>query len=108
MIALRPTRADCARHNRREEQGFSLVELMAGMVVSVLVIGSTLSIAVDPNNSDIVYVAWADRINNGATYTVHLRRSTNRGVSWSGDLVTVPNATNAAVALSKMLFLGRQ
>ncbi|MCZ6918439.1 MAG: hypothetical protein O7I93_16820, partial [Gemmatimonadetes bacterium] len=63
-------------------------------------IGSTLSIAVDPNNSDVVYVAWADRINNGATYTVHLRRSTNRGVNWSGDLVTAPNATNAAVAVA--------
>ncbi len=63
-------------------------------------IGSTLSIAVDPTNSDVVYVSWADRINNGATYTVHLRRSTDRGVSWSGVMVTAPNATNSAVAVA--------
>jgi hypothetical protein len=63
-------------------------------------IGSTLSLAVDPSNSDIVYVGWADRVGNGDIYTIHVRRSTNRGVSWSGDLLTVTNATNVALAIS--------
>lgn len=63
-------------------------------------IGSTLSLAVDPGNSDIVYVAWADRVGNGDIYTVHVRRSTNRGVNWSSaDLLTLTNATNVALAI---------
>ena len=44
MIAFRSKLADC--HNRTEERGFSLVDFMAGMVVSVLVIGSTLSMTI--------------------------------------------------------------
>ncbi|HKG78398.1 MAG TPA: VCBS repeat-containing protein [Pyrinomonadaceae bacterium] len=63
-------------------------------------IGSTLSLAVDPNNSNIVYVGWADRVGNGDIYTIHVRRSTNRGVTWSNaDLLTVTNATNVALAI---------
>lgn len=63
-------------------------------------IGSTLSIAVDPNNGATVYLAWADRVGTGDIYTVHLRRSTDRGVNWSGDLRTVTNATNASLAVA--------
>ena len=43
MILTKPLRVDRPTHTRWEEQGFSLVELMLGMVVAVLVIGSTLS-----------------------------------------------------------------
>ena len=39
-------------------------------------IGSTLSIAVDPNNSSIIYVGWADQGSKGDIYTLHVRRST--------------------------------
>lgn len=63
-------------------------------------IGSTLSIAVDPNNSSIVYVAWADRVGTGDIYTIHVRRSTDRGVTWSGDVRTITNATNASLAVA--------
>jgi hypothetical protein len=63
-------------------------------------IGSTLSLAVDPNNSGTVYVAWADRVGNGDIYTIHVRRSTDRGVTWSGDLRTITNATCCAVAVA--------
>ncbi len=64
-------------------------------------IGSSLSIAVDPNNSAIVYVAWADRVGNGDVYTIHVRRSTDRGVSWSAaDLRTVRDATNPSLAIA--------
>lgn len=63
-------------------------------------IGSTLSIAVNPLHSDTVYLAWADRVGNGDIYTVHLRRSGDRGATWTGDLRTVTNATNASVAVA--------
>ena len=66
-------------------------------------IGSTLSIAVDPNNSSNVYVGWADRVGNGDIYTLHVRRSTDRGQTWStADLpnTTVTNATNIALAVA--------
>ncbi|MER3523901.1 MAG: hypothetical protein C4326_07485 [Ignavibacteria bacterium] len=62
-------------------------------------IGSTLSLAVHPTNSNIVYVCWADRV-GGETYTLHVRRSTDRGVTWSGDLRTVKNATCGALAVA--------
>ena len=63
-------------------------------------IGSTLSIATDPTNSDIVYVAWADRIGDGDIYSIHVRRSTDRGRTWSGDLRTIRNATPFALAIT--------
>ena len=62
-------------------------------------IGSTLSIAVDPNNSNNVYIAWGDRTGSDI-YTIHLRRSTDRGQNWSGDLRTISNATCIALAVS--------
>jgi hypothetical protein len=66
-------------------------------------IGSTLSIAVDPNNSSTVYLGWADRARKGDIYTVHVRRSTDRGLTWSkSDLphTTISNATNIALAVA--------
>lgn len=58
----------------------------------------TFSIAVHPGNSDIVWLAWAG-IESGAQ-TLHVQRSTNRGVDWSGSLLSIANATNAALAIS--------
>jgi hypothetical protein len=66
-------------------------------------IGSTLSIAVDPNNSSTVYVGWADHGDKGDIYTLHVRRSTDRGATWSAsDLpnTTIRNATNIALAVA--------
>jgi hypothetical protein len=62
-------------------------------------IGSTLSIAVVPGDSDTVYLAFADRVGS-EIYTIHLRRSTDRGVTWSGDLRTVTDATCISVAVA--------
>lgn len=63
-------------------------------------VGSNITIAVDPNSSSIVYCAWADRVGND-DYTLHVRRSTDRGVTWSAnDLRTVTNATNPALAVN--------
>jgi hypothetical protein len=61
-------------------------------------VGSSLSIAVDPTDSDVVYLAWGD--NTGSTNTLHVLRSTDRGVTWSSDLLTVDNATNPALAVA--------
>ena len=62
-------------------------------------VGSNMSIAVDPWNSSRLYLAWADRV--GTTdYTLHVRRSTNRGQTWSADIRTITNATNPALAIT--------
>lgn len=65
-------------------------------------IGSHLSIAVDPNNADVVYVAWADFPVGAAPYTLHLRKSVDGGVSWSADLTTVANGINPALAVNSL------
>lgn len=64
-------------------------------------VSSNLSIAVDPANSSRIYVAWADFPTGVAPYTLHVRRSDDRGVTWSGsDLLTIVNATNPALAVN--------
>jgi hypothetical protein len=71
-------------------------------------LGGDLAIAVDPNDSDIVYLCWADQ-QPGTGYTLHLRRSIDRGVTWSpNDLRTIGRGTNAALAINtdgKICFL---
>jgi hypothetical protein len=63
-------------------------------------LGGDLSIAVDPRDSAKVYLAWADRT-DANDYTLHVRRSADKGQSWSGtDLQTVPNAKNPALAVT--------
>ena len=63
-------------------------------------IGGSISIAVDPNNSKVVYLVWGDR-QTGSFLTLHMRRSIDKGATWSGpsDLLTIQNATNAALAI---------
>ncbi|MDP9049641.1 MAG: glycoside hydrolase [Acidobacteriota bacterium] len=62
-------------------------------------IGGAVAIAVDPTNSDVAYVSWADTQNG--VYTIHLRKSSDRGVTWSAnDLNVVASATNPAVAVN--------
>lgn len=71
---------------------------------------SQLSIAVDPTDSDIVYVAWGDGAANNMT--LHVRRSTDRGQHWdNADLRTVTTAINPALAVNsqgKVGFLYQQ
>ncbi len=61
-------------------------------------VGGDISIAVDPGNSSTVYLAWADSQPSG--YTLHLQRSTDRGLTWSPDLLTIPSATNSSLAVT--------
>ncbi|MEZ5287453.1 MAG: hypothetical protein R2712_22170 [Vicinamibacterales bacterium] len=61
-------------------------------------LGGDLSIAVDPTNSSVLYIAFCD-VQAGA-YTIHVRRSTDRGATWSADLRTITNAKNPALAIN--------
>jgi len=66
---------------------------------------SNLSIAVDPRNSDRVYVAYGD--SNGAnSETIHVLRSIDRGQNWSADLLTVTGAMNPEVAINSLGTVG--
>lgn len=67
-------------------------------------LGGSLSIAVDPNNSSVVYLAWCDKpANSTFMQTLHVRRSTDRGKTWSAnDLLTIESATNAALAINSV------
>jgi hypothetical protein len=71
-------------------------------------LGSDLAIAVDPNNSKTVYIAWCDRVGgaSGTDWTVHVSRSTDRGQTWSGDLRTITNVKNPALAINSGGSLG--
>ncbi len=67
-------------------------------------VGSQLAIAVDPNNSQTVYISWGD----GSPYTLHVRRSTDGGQTWGSDLRTISSATNPGLAINnqgKVAFL---
>ncbi len=66
--------------------------------------GSQVSIAVDPSDSNKVYVAWAD--GTSAAYTLHVRRSTNGGVTWDPEIKTVTLADNPALAVNKLGIVG--
>lgn len=61
-------------------------------------VGGSFTIAVDPRDSDIVMICWAGIVNG--VYTLNVQRSTNRGVSWAAAGLTIPNATNPALAIA--------
>ncbi|KIP17982.1 hypothetical protein KY49_3608 [Burkholderia sp. MSHR3999] len=63
-----------------------------------------LNVAVDPTNSDIVYIVWCD--NAGPSYTLRVRRSLNRGADWSGDLLVADNAALATLAINSQGTVG--
>ena len=65
-------------------------------------LGGTLSIAVDPraSKSGTVYIAWSDQ-QPTTGLTLHVRRSTDRGLTWSPvDLLTAGMTINAALAIN--------
>jgi hypothetical protein len=65
------------------------------------------AIAVDPTNPDVVWVAWGDQPGGVASpWTIHVRRSTDAGRNWSGDLRTVPTGTNPCLAVNAAGHLG--
>ena len=82
-------------------QGISFPFMIAGTAATGQQrLGGSLSIAVDPNNSSVIYLAWCDK-QPGSMLTLHVRRSTDRGQTWSGsDLLRIESATNAALAIN--------
>lgn len=62
-------------------------------------VGDRASIAVDPRDSDIVYIVWTDD-NGSGNCNLHIRRSTDRGVTWSGNLRSVSNSLSPALAIN--------
>ena len=84
----------------RVAQGVSFPFMLHGTAATAQQrLGGSISIAVDPRNSAMVYVAWGDQ-QSGSVLTLHVRRSSDRGVTWSADLLTISNATNAALAVN--------
>jgi hypothetical protein len=61
-------------------------------------LGGDISIAVDPRDSKTVYLSYCDVQND--TYTLHLRRSLDGGVTWSNDLRTIDRGINCALAIN--------
>jgi hypothetical protein len=71
-------------------------------------LGGDLAIALDPNNSSAVWLAWCDRVGGaaGTDWTLHVVRSTDEGQNWSADVRTVTNAKNPALAVNSSGVLG--
>jgi len=71
-------------------------------------LGADLAIAVDPRDSGTVWVAWCDRVGGagGTDWTLHVRRSTDRGRTWSADLRTITNAKNPSLAITTRGVIG--
>jgi hypothetical protein len=64
-------------------------------------LGGDVAIAVDPTNSSVVYIAWSDL--RAGVYTMHVRRSTDRGAAWSStDLLTSARGVNPALAINNV------
>ena len=72
-----------------------------GTVLGTQRIGSSLSLAVDPRDSQRVYLAWCDGLaTTDSPYTLRVRRSDDGGAHWTGDLFTKPNSTNPGLAVN--------
>ncbi len=61
--------------------------------------GGDLYLTVDPSASSRVYISYSDSL-AGSPRTIHLRRSTTSGQTWDPDLLTIPSAKNAAIAIN--------
>jgi hypothetical protein len=66
--------------------------------------GGDISTAVDPRNSSAVYVAYSTLVSG--VYTLRLVRSLDRGNTWSGNLLSIGNAKNPAVAVNSLGRIG--
>lgn len=67
-------------------------------------VGGDPAIAVDPRDSNTVYIAWADELHNH--YTLHVMRSNDGGATWSQDLRTLIDAKNPGLAINNKGVLG--
>ena len=67
--------------------------------------GGDLYLTVDPNNSARVYVSYSDS-QTGAPRTLHLRRSTDAGQTWSADLLTTASGQSGGELVSSGTIFG--
>jgi hypothetical protein len=68
--------------------------------------GGDIAVAVDPNDSSIVYFAWG-AVDPSGGYFLHLRQSKDRGKTWSAnDVRTIPEAINPALAVNAKGLVG--
>jgi hypothetical protein len=67
-------------------------------------IGGDLSVAVDPTDSRIAYVAWAADGPGG--YTITVQRSADGGQMWAAPIRTIVNAVNPSLAVNSAGTLG--
>jgi hypothetical protein len=105
-VAVAPLRILPLRVTRIDEQGDICLGPLPDMGQERLV-ASDISIAVHPRNKDVVYVAWADSDrNDSASYNLHVRRSTDGGLTWSQDLITVAKSKNPALAVNRRGIVG--
>jgi hypothetical protein len=61
--------------------------------------GPDLTIAVEPNNADRLYIAYMTGT-SAADATLHLRSSDDGGQNWSSDVRTIPKAKNPSLAIN--------
>jgi len=66
--------------------------------------GGDISIAVDPKSSSTVYVAYSTLVSG--SYALQVVRSLDRGVTWSGTLLSILNAKNPALAINSLGRIG--
>ena len=59
--------------------------------------GGDVALAVDPNDSAKIYVAY--NADENGDYVLHLVRSQDRGLTWSPDTRRIRNALNPALAI---------
>jgi hypothetical protein len=72
--------------------------------------GGDLYLTVDPTMSSRVYISYSDSV-AASPRTLHLRRSTTSGQTWDADMLTIPSAKNAAIAVNsegKIAYLYQQ
>ena len=93
--------------NRSVPISYPAAGILNGKLGNARLVGSNLSIAVDPINADHVYIAWCDSIRGN--YTLHCKRSLNGGVTWDDihpQLREIENALNPAIAITSNKVLG--
>ncbi|MBZ5653068.1 MAG: hypothetical protein LAO18_21600 [Acidobacteriia bacterium] len=92
---------------RRVAVGVPIVDYEGAPGLGGQRLNNDLSIAVDPTNSNTVYLVWGDNTGPQSQYRLHVRRSLDRGATWLPnpatrlpDLLTVNNADLASIAIN--------
>jgi len=68
-------------------------------------IGSAISIAVDPHQNGVAFLAWIDDMPQ-AGHTLHVVRGTNSAEAWTSDLWSTTQAINPSIAVNSEGMVG--